>query len=221
VARAWLSRVFLCALVVAASAAGVTALLLLAHRSLIEQYGFSVPGNPHDRLPFPPAADLLPHGGQQRWMSHAAVKSAAAAVLAQLQEQHVADREAYETMVATAVTSIVQAAGWRNLQQYRQVSPHSTRACAAALLAWARRQQEAASTISEWHGPGDSACSSAHAPPGRRALAATSLAHDAALLRQPATAEQPRLMAALQYRMVRKQLLDAATAILERVLAVL
>lgn len=155
-------------------------------RQLMEQYGFTVAGNPHDRVRFPAAAELL--GSRQLRMSHAAVKSAGAAVAsAQQRPGGNSSSSVGDARVAAAVTSILQCAGWRNLREFQGVTAEGTRQCAVALLAWVQRQQQSA---------------------------ATSAAQDRCLLQ---TAGSARLEAAVRYRLERKELLQTAADILDRV----
>lgn len=165
-------------------------------RVLMEQYGFVVPGNPLDRVQFP--NDLL--AADATWMSHTAVKAAGDAVRQQ-QQQHLVGRHspADNARVAAAVASILQARGWRYMQQYKCVSRDTTAHCARAMH---QRLQD------------------------RLRAYETSLDQDKQLLAQLQLEHGEsgccgglpvgkRMLAALQYRMEHKQLLWSAAAILE------
>jgi hypothetical protein len=159
----------------------------------MEQYGFVVPGNPLDRIPF--CADLV--RGQQHagaWMSHAAVKAAGRAVAEQQQQRHEEheQQQHHKQRVQAAVTSILRAGGWNNLQQWRAVTPHTTALCARALLAWVQAQLAACPTSAE--------------------------ADRGLLLRNGGCSNNARLAAAVRYRLERKELLLCAREILSRVL---
>lgn len=103
----------------------------------MEQYGFVVPGNPHDRVEFPPG--LLQDC--QGWMSHKTVKVAAQTVKLQQQQQRPAPAAAVVGgRVDAAVASILQARGWRNAGQYRATDAATTAQCAAAMLDWVKQE---------------------------------------------------------------------------------
>jgi hypothetical protein len=162
-------------------------------RRLMEQYGFTLPGNALDRVSFPP--DLLQH--QHGWMSHKAVKAAAQEILArqhlqQLQSQHAALKKEH---IDAAVASILQHSGWQNAGQYRATSADSTARCAEVMLAFVCRQLDSMPTT----------------------LAAD--AEQLQQLRDSVDGQQGRLLAALQYRLGRKQLLTAVAEVLGAVLA--
>lgn len=95
-------------------------------RQLMEQYGFCVPGNPYNRVRFREQEQRL------GWMSHTAVKNAAQLIHQPILA--VAGGNAGTGHVDAAVASILAAAGWRNLRQYKQVTPGSTAKCAEQLL---------------------------------------------------------------------------------------
>lgn len=166
--------------------------LCLGHcRQLMEQYGFSLPGNTLDRVSFPP--DLLQQ--QHGWMSHKAVKAAAQEVLARQQQPQVCSQQAALTKehLDAAVASILQHRGWQNAGQYRETSVESTARCAASMLAFVRTQL---------------------------ASMPTTLAADAVQLQGSEDVKaKHRLLAAVQYRLERKRLLAATREVLEAVLA--
>ena len=110
----------------------------------MEMYGFAVPGNPFDRVRFPP--DLLQD--QHGWMSHKAVKAAAQQVLARQQQQQEQQEQQQQaaSRVDAAVASVIQYRGWRNAAQYAATSSDSTARCAQAMLACVQQQLQAYAT---------------------------------------------------------------------------
>lgn len=134
----------------------------------MEQYGFCIPDNPVDRVMFP----KMKQNGLL-WMSHKAVKHAADHVKQQLQQaQHTCgagdmplaqtshragdaasrrtsavmspmDAVIFPTHVDAALASVVAAAGWKNLRQYKQVTASSTIQCAEELLSSVQGQLQA------------------------------------------------------------------------------
>jgi hypothetical protein len=161
-------------------------------RQLMEQYGFSLPGNALDRVSFPPGLLQQQHG----WMSHKAVKAAAQEVLARQQLQQLQTQHAVLTKehIDAAVASTLQHRGWQNAGQYRATSADSTAQCAEIMLAFVCRQLDSMPTT---------------------------LAADSEQLQQLGDSAngQGRLLAALQYRLDRKLLLTAIAEVLGAVLA--
>lgn len=163
-------------------------------RQLMEQYGFVVPGNPHDRVKFP--VDLTLE--QQGRMSHKAVKQAARKVLEQKRQSvalaAVQEQSTELLLVArldVAVASIIKHAGWRNLKEFKETTTTSTVNCAQMMLKWVLHELANCPTAAA----GDAAELSQH-------LKGTSK-------------RQTRLRAALKYRLERKRLLQAAAAVLD------
>jgi hypothetical protein len=152
----------------------------------MEQYGFVVPGNPLDRVNFPP--DLLQD--QHGWMSHKAVKAAAQRVAAQQQEGE-APNAAHQARTDAAVASILQFRGWRHAAEYKETTADSTVRCAAAMLIAVRHQLQACPTT-----------------------AAADSAQLQQLLASPELCKQKRLLAALSYRLEHKLLLQATADVL-------
>jgi hypothetical protein len=107
----------------------------------MEQYGFIVPGNPYDRVQFDQQGQRQQQQ-QQQWMSHTAVKQAAQQVKQQLQQQAATNSVLGFTAahVDGAVASVISAAGWTNLRHYKQVTAGSTVARAQQLLASVQAQ---------------------------------------------------------------------------------
>jgi hypothetical protein len=194
----------------------------------MEQYGFVVPGNPFDRV------DFDQHGQhaqqqqlQQLWMSHTAVKQAAQQVKQQLAQCHqqaaagaAAAADALHFTAAhvdAAVASIITAAGWTNLRQYKQVTPGSTLTRAQQLLASVQAQLTSFPTsIAE-----DQLLLQQINRRLRRAQLAwkvrpgSSSSHTAVADSQHVA--DRRLSAAVQYRLERKVLLEAAMHVLQAV----
>lgn len=152
----------------------------------MEQYGFVVPGNSLDRVSFP--ADLLQD--QHGWMSHKAVKAAAQRVAAQLQEGEAAVA-AHQARTDAAVASCLQFKGWRNAAEYKETTADSTVKCAAAMLAAVRQQLQACPTT-----------------------AAADSAELQQLLASPQLCKQQRMLAALNYRLEHKLVLQATADVL-------
>ncbi|KAI8472113.1 MAG: hypothetical protein J3K34DRAFT_504586 [Monoraphidium minutum] len=111
-------------------------------RTLMEQYGFVVPGNPFDRLPL----DGLQLPGGCR-MSRDAITAAAAALEAAAPAGGAA---AGAARTRAAAASLTTALGWRDLREWRRVDAGSTATCVAAarehlarrLAAWPTTPEE-------------------------------------------------------------------------------
>lgn len=183
----------------------------------MEQYGFVVPGNPYDRVHFDEHTQQQQQ--QVHWMSHTAVKQAAQQVkqqLTQCQSQAAAGAAAAAdalqfTHVDAAVASVISAAGWTNLRQYKQVTPGSTLARAQQLLASVQAQ------LSGF--PTSIADDQLLLQQISRRLRKGQLAwkvRPGSSSSQSAVADR-RLSAAVQYRLARKLLLEAAVHVLQAV----
>lgn len=197
----------------------------------MEQYGFCVPGNPFDRIQLcdhqtsrqqfmshkavKQAAGLVKQQlllQQQCSSPRPDVSSSPVlhnsqrldvAALRQTEPKTEAAAQLFAAQVDAAVASVVSAAGWRNLKQYRLVTASSTAQCAELLLA---------------------------AVQARLQTSATSLQEDVRLLQQHHSDKEladsaisgtsmPRRWSAVQYRMGQKQLLAATEQLLKAIIS--
>ncbi|GBF87320.1 hypothetical protein Rsub_00031 [Raphidocelis subcapitata] len=163
-----------------------------SNSELLEQYGFVLEGNPHDRLDLSGLDAFLPQqtapGAAPQRMPRAALAAAAAAAAARAGE---GPAEAARARAAAA--SLAARLGWRDAREYRASTPASAAACLAAAEACLRAQ------ASGW---------------------ATSEAEDAAALAALLLGSQgglpgaARRAAALRFRLERKRLVAAGLEVL-------
>lgn len=162
-------------------------------RQLISQYGFSLPNNPHDRVPFRRVAGTAAAHAAAPCVSNSAVAAAGSRLRSRLLGAGGCAR------ASAAVASVIAAAGWRNLAQLRGVSCTSTAAAARELLAEVQIQRKALEQHAQLAQEPDMAvaamqsgqagmgASSSAVSAARRAVAAAYVAHRIELL--DATAE--------------------------------
>jgi hypothetical protein len=196
----------------------------------MEQYGFVVPGNPYDRLQFDQQAQQQDAQQQQQqqqqqqllWMSHTAVKQAAQQVKQQLEQrqQQAATSSGLGFTAAHvdgAVTSIIPAAGWTNLRQYKQVTAGSTVARAQQLLASVQAQLAGfPTTAAEDRLLLQQISRRMRQRKGRQAWKVRQGSSTTAVGDGQNISDR-RLFAAVQYRLERKALLQAAMHLLQRI----
>jgi hypothetical protein len=104
-----------------------------ANAQLMHQYGFSIPGNPHDRLSFGPP----PPGGPR--LRRELLANALAAVGA-------GDDAAGKARLAAAMASLLKAYGWRSMAEFAACTPSGQRTALAEARAWCGAQLAAMPT---------------------------------------------------------------------------
>jgi hypothetical protein len=180
---------------------------VLHNRKLMEQYGFVVPGNPHDRVDFQGLELPAAHGGR-RLLSHSAVRAAAAALSQEIKQQQQQQQQGEVgglsggcgqgpctpdmcrvqlVRIQCACASVLAAAGWRRKADYEAVTEDTTRQVAETLLQWVEQQQAALAvasgvTGSETLRPSTGAAGCSEASTDRLEAAAQYVCERAALL---------------------------------------
>jgi hypothetical protein len=187
----------------------------------MEQYGFVVPGNPYDRVQFDQQGQQQQQQQQQQWMSHTAVKQAAQQVKQQLQQRRqqagltdTGSALGFTTAhVDGAVASVISAAGWTNLKQYKQVTAGSTVAGAQQLLANVQVQLAGFPTTAAE----DRLLLQQISRRLRKARQAWKVRQGSSKIDVSGGRDlsDRRLLAAVQYRLERKALLEAAMHVLQ------